>query len=505
MHYLQEELYSRIKTDDEIFDFLQQSSLDGLWYWDLTDQEHEWMNAQFWETLGYDPAEKPHLASAWQDIIHPDDLAAAIERVGEHLADPSVPYDQVVRYRHKDGHTVYIRCRGMAIHDETGKPTRLLGAHVDITQEKQKEILLSRSQQVARIGTWAVDLREQTIYWDKMTKQIHEVDDDFVPTLDMGLRFYKKGSSRETITKLFNEAVTEGKEYDTELQLVTDTGREIWVRAVGQPEFVRGKCTRVFGIFQDIDLRRRNEDRVLNYSILEAKAKDMEQFAYVASHDLREPLLTIKGYLDVIREDHDQELPTAVKDYMNTITAAADRMDLLIKGLLDYSRLSKIKQLQLVNLEDTITNIVNDLQAILQDIDAEITYTDLPEVMGYPLELKVLLQNLISNAVKYRKVDQPLHIEVTCADLTNGWEIKVEDNGIGIAKSNLKEIFKLFRRLHGSDLYSGSGIGLANCKKIVELHGGDIWAESKLGKGSTFHFTIMTREEAEEAQEERTN
>ncbi|HMA99016.1 MAG TPA: sensor domain-containing diguanylate cyclase [Wenzhouxiangella sp.] len=132
-HYLKEELYQLVASQPEIFDFLQRGSLDGLWYWDLKHPEVEWMNERFWELLGYDPAEMKHLASEWQDLIHPDDLNVALSNFEKHCADPSHPYDQVVRYRHKKGHTVWVRCRGIAIRDEHGKPVRMLGAHNDLT------------------------------------------------------------------------------------------------------------------------------------------------------------------------------------------------------------------------------------------------------------------------------------------------------------------------------------------------------------------------------------
>ncbi len=121
-HRLHEELLIKLKHDPRIFDFIEKSSLDGLWYWDLEHPEHEWMSESFWATLGYDPATKKHLASEWQDIINQDDSKVAIENFQRHCEDPSHSYDQLVRYRHKDGHTVWIRCRGMAIRDEHGKP-----------------------------------------------------------------------------------------------------------------------------------------------------------------------------------------------------------------------------------------------------------------------------------------------------------------------------------------------------------------------------------------------
>lgn len=138
-HYLEAELRALVRQDDRIFQFLQDGSLDGLWYWDLEAPDHEWMSPRFWKLFGYDPDEKAHAPSEWQDMIDPDDRDAALARVERHLADPGVPYDQVVRYRHKDGSTVWVRCRGLAIRDDDGRPVRMLGAHTDVTALKQVE------------------------------------------------------------------------------------------------------------------------------------------------------------------------------------------------------------------------------------------------------------------------------------------------------------------------------------------------------------------------------
>lgn len=133
-HYLENELFELIQRDSEIFTFLREGSLDGMWYWDTEKPEHEWMDNRFWELLGYDPATKRHDPAEWQDLIHPDDLKVALENFHKHLEDPDHPYDQVVRYTHKNGGTVYVRCRGLAIRDENGKPRRMLGVHNDITE-----------------------------------------------------------------------------------------------------------------------------------------------------------------------------------------------------------------------------------------------------------------------------------------------------------------------------------------------------------------------------------
>jgi PAS domain S-box-containing protein len=149
-NYLKEELYELIKTDESIFDFIQESSLDGLWYWDLEHPEEEWMNPKFWSVLGYDHKEMPHKTSAWQDIIHPDDLKLATENFIKHCENPDHPYDQTVRYTHKNGSTVWIRCRGFAIRDKHGKPLRMLGAHQEITAIKNNQILFEKNAHLLR-------------------------------------------------------------------------------------------------------------------------------------------------------------------------------------------------------------------------------------------------------------------------------------------------------------------------------------------------------------------
>jgi PAS domain S-box-containing protein len=149
--YLKKELYALIQSDESIFDFIQESLLDGLWYWDLEKPENEWMNARFWTVLGYNPDEMPHKSAAWQDIINQDDLKLASDNFIRHCENPNYPYDQIVRYTHKNGSTVWIRCRGMVIRDNTGKPIRMLGAHHDITDFKKAKEKAEESEEKFRL------------------------------------------------------------------------------------------------------------------------------------------------------------------------------------------------------------------------------------------------------------------------------------------------------------------------------------------------------------------
>lgn len=138
-NYLKKELYNLIKEDNRIFEFIQSGALDGIWYWDILEPENEWMSSKFWETLGYEPNEKQHLSSEWQDLINKEDLDLSLDNFKKHLEDPNHPYDQLVRYTHKDGSIVWIRCRGLAIRDSNGTPIRMLGAHTNVTELKKAE------------------------------------------------------------------------------------------------------------------------------------------------------------------------------------------------------------------------------------------------------------------------------------------------------------------------------------------------------------------------------
>lgn len=252
MSYLKEELYELIKMDNSIFDFIQESALDGLWYWDLEKPEEEWMNPKFWKTLGYDPKEMPHKSAAWQDIIHEDDLKKVTENFIKHCENSNHLYEQTVRYKHKNGTTVWIKCTGKAIHNPEGKALRMLGAHTDITHLKKQEELLINCNSAARIGYWEFDLIAQTLHWSSVTKEIHEVVPDYEPDLATALNFYKQGESSEQIIASVEVAINEGAPFDHKLQIVTAKNNIRWIRSIGQTEFYNGKCIRIYGTFQDI-------------------------------------------------------------------------------------------------------------------------------------------------------------------------------------------------------------------------------------------------------------
>ena len=224
---------------------------------------------------------------------------------------------------------------------------------------------------------------------------------------------------------------------------------------------------------------------------LNAKNKEMEQFLYIASHDLQEPLRTINSFAKVIEEDYEEELNDGIRRYLQFISDAATRMSELVKGLLDYSRLGKNKKQTNVDFNEIIEAIQKDLAVAIAESKASFEIANMPTVNALKVEFRLLFQNLVSNAIKFRKKDLAPVICITAKEKKHHWRFSIQDNGIGIAENHKEKIFDIFQRLHDSKEYEGTGIGLAHCKKIVELHGGNIWVESEVNKGSTFHFTIL--------------
>lgn len=231
---------------------------------------------------------------------------------------------------------------------------------------------------------------------------------------------------------------------------------------------------------------------------LENSNAELQQFAYAASHDMREPLRMISSYVGLLERRLGKLLDQDCRDFIGFAADGAKRLDKMILALLEYSRIGRIADPKTsLPLAELLSEAVTNLSVALKDADAAIDApNDLPQVFGHRNELVRLLQNLISNAVKYRDTSRPLLIRIGADATPSGWRISVADNGIGIPAEQSERIFGVFQRLHGFDI-EGCGIGLANCKKIVEHHGGRIWVESGVDSGSVFYFTLPATQEGE--------
>jgi len=227
---------------------------------------------------------------------------------------------------------------------------------------------------------------------------------------------------------------------------------------------------------------------------LTVKNKEMEQFAYIASHDLQEPLNSILGMVEVMKLPGTRKNPADFDKSLGYISKSVERLKLLIRGLLDYAHIGRQLEVEEVSCHDVIANVVSDLRSSIAESGAKVEIGNSIKQMNpigvFALDFNQLFQNLISNAIKFRGASvEP----VVCLDVVDDgdfFQFSVKDNGIGIGAEALEKIFVIFKRAHDNSTYQGTGIGLAFCKKIVELHGGTIWVESAPEQGSTFYFTI---------------
>lgn len=363
----------RLLADKEtVFDNILDSTLAGYWDWYIQD-EYEYMSPTFKKMFGYEDHEIENHPDSWQRMIHPDDLSYVFEVYNKHVSSKGeYPYDNEVRYYHKDGSIVWVYCRGKVIEwDEEGNPVRMVGCHVDITKLKEAE---------------------QT---------------------------------------------------------------EIYAR----------------------ELEKRN--------------KELQQFAYVASHDLQEPLMTIKSFVELVENEFSHQLEEEVQMYLKYISTSAKRMSSLVRDLLEYSRLGKDRTKLEIDLAEIIRDVITDLKTNIEATQATIHYEkNLPTLEVYLTEMRLLFQNLISNAIKFRHPGVAPQIQITVEEQEKQWLFQISDNGIGIAPEHRERIFVIFQRLHNKSEYEGTGIGLAQCAKIVDLHDGKIWVDSTVGQGSTFSFTL---------------
>jgi len=354
-------------------------------------------------------------------------------------------------------------------------------------RESQQD--LNRAQAVANTGSWRLDVQRNELTWSDENHRIFGIPKGTPMTYETFLSTIHPDDREYVDTKW--KAGLAGEPYEIEHRIIVD-GQIKWVREKAYIEFDKeGALLGGFGTTQDITERKKAEDALRQIrDDLARSNNDLEQFAYVASHDLQEPLRAVAGFVELFRQQFPEPLDAKKQGYMNFIIEAVKRMQTLINGLLEYSRIeSRGKEPEPTEAGRALNIAVMALQTSIKESGAKIIAETLPTVNVDSVQMVQLFQNLIGNAIKFRSESLP-EIRISASRQENDWRFAVADNGIGIEPEYVERIFLLFQRLHTRNKYPGTGIGLAICKKIVERHGGKIWVESKPGQGSTFYFTI---------------
>ncbi|MCX6304105.1 MAG: PAS domain S-box protein [Bacteroidetes bacterium] len=420
-----------------------------------------------------------------------------------HDVDPSFP-----------NVSTWIKAIGFTLNDSFGKPERIVLMHENITGRKLAEAMFQdiidknpmSIQIVDKDGITLLGNPAYTLLFGSVPPPDFSIFDDLQqksPELQKLILRAKSGEIVHLPDLYFNT-----RDVSPELPDVP-----LWIRAIIFPlNDSSGKPERFVLMHENITERKLAENEImkLNESLelrvaertsqldainreLAFHLSEVEQFTYIASHDLQEPLRTLTTYTQLINEEYAGKLDADGNKYIEFISGSASRMRALVTALLEYSLLGKEAVLASVDCNQVIGEVLADMADSIARSNACIRFEKLPVLNCYETELRQLFQNLINNAVKFRKKEVHPKINISAEYLLNAWRFSVEDNGIGIAEKDKEKIFTIFKRMHNRNEYEGTGIGLAHCKKIVEMHGGKIWVESTPGKGSKFIFTIPRR------------
>ena len=494
-HYLEQELYESIKADPSIFDFLQSTPLDGLWYWDLQQLEHNWANAKFWQTLGYAPGQAPTEPGAWYAALDPDDLAAAHQQVAacQQDPDPTRTFDQELRYTHQNGSLVWLRCQGLLLRDATGTPTRLVGALLNITKEKQQE---TYAQEVA--SYYGSILSNQSVY-------IIRTDPQGNYTYVNDLFYERFGYDSKIIGTSSLESICEEdrpKCISVVMQCFAQPGvpHQVILRKPYLDHTIKsnhwefkgilneqGELVEILCVGYDITLLVENVQKLQHLlDVTSQQNLRLQNFAYIISHNIRSHSANLTSLVELLTEAEDQEQREM---FFQMLTTSTEKLAETIVNLNDIvtinSNINKPKEQR--HLKAEISKTLEALSVLIRQnkITVEVTVPADLTVTVVPAYLDSILLNLISNAVKYRSPERAAVIRLQ-TDYEPGFVVlTVQDNGLGIdVLKNRAKLFGMYKTFHDNE--DARGVGLFITKNQIEAMLGKIVVESEVGVGSTF-------------------
>ncbi len=430
------------------------------------------------------------------DFIHPDDLETTREEILKLKNDnghQTIGFEN--RYKCKDGSYVYLHWNA------TSSPEHKLifATARDLTEEiKSKKLLIESEKRFrtlsdkAPVMIWEVDKDKMCTYLNNRWMEYTGLS--LEKSLNLGWFKAVHPDDRAAYLRAVSISFDKREEFRLEYRIRNAKGDYRWFMNTGAPKFLAdGEFIGYIGTLVDIHDIITVEEKLKEKSREIVRSnKELEQFAYVASHDLQEPLRKVLAFGDRLMIKFGDSLGDQGNDYIRRMHNAASRMQTLLNDLLQYSRITtKAGDIQTINLANLIDDILVDLEERINEIEPEIEIGDLPYVEAEPTQMRQLFQNLISNAIKFRKDDHRPLIKIFSEESEEGSHlIHIEDNGIGFDNCYNERIFEQFQRLNGKDDFEGTGMGLAICRKIALRHEGDIFAEAEYGKGSKFTIKL---------------
>jgi len=429
------------------------------------------------------------LGTPFLELVHPDDREATQAALAA-LAEGHGVTGIENRHRHKNGSWRWLLWNAAADPRE-----RLIYAVVrDITARKREEENLRRFATVVRDSNDAITIQDfegRITAWNRGAELMYGYGEEEALLMNIDrLTTPGKVEERKDFTRrlMAGEGIT-----SFETQRVTKDGRvlDTWMTVTKLTDEA-GRPIGIASTERDITERKREEEALQKtLADLERSNRELEQFAYVASHDLQEPLRMVSSYTQLLARRYSDQLDQDAHDFIAFAVDGANRMQRLIQDLLTYSRVATHgRPYEPVDLHQPLGEAIANLQSAIDESGAMITNGDLPTVTGDRTQFIQVFQNLIGNAIKFRKKEEPPRVHISARREGAEWILSVKDNGMGIDPQHFRRLFVIFQRLHGSQEYAGTGIGLALCRRIINRHGGRIWVESAPGQGSEFFFAL---------------
>ena len=449
-------------------------------------------NKKLTEMLGY--TQKESICRSIRDFT--DEEGKAILKLNLEKSRQGIDGTYELKLICKDGSVLWVIISAKPLFDKNGKFMGSLSMLTNITEHKKAEEELRESEEkyrniveTANEGIWIHDAEAKTTYVNKkMAEMLGYSPEELIDRLV--LDFISEECKSTAKLKMKNRRL--GISESFELRLICKDGSLLWVLISAKSLFDNdGKFAGTLSMLTDITKRKEAEEILkLRLEELTRSNAELEQFAYVSSHDLQEPLRMITSYLQLLQRRYQGNLDDRADKYIKFAVDGASRMQNLINDLLELSRVTtRAKEPELTDCEFVLNQVLSNLEVFAEENKATVSHSSLPEVMSDSTQLAQVFQNLIINGIKFHSDEAP-KIHISAERKASEWVFSVQDNGIGIDPQYSEKIFEVFKRLHGKEEYPGTGIGLAVCKKIVERHGGRIWVESELGKGSSFYFTL---------------
>lgn len=475
---------------DKRFRRLADQATVGVVTGDL-DGSITYSNPVFLKMLGYGDADAVH---HWRDIASDD---ACVEYCLNALRAQSASRPCETNLLAADGSQVPVMISATVLERRQDGTTYIAAYVTDLRSVYEAERALRSSEErrllaieAADMGTWFQDIRSGLLKWDDRCYSVFGVDRNSPLTYENFLELVHPEDRKRTEAAV-HKAITEFQHYDIEYRIVKRDGEIRWISAKGQAYAGRDGTTECMqGIAIDITARKHAEERLKQLNdALQRSNRDLQEFTYAISHDLQEPLRMVNNFGQLIEKRHASDLKGEAREFFHFMIDGAQRMERMIRDLLNYSRvLNDEGTFEPTELRATLLWAMSNLDVLIQESGASITYDALPTVDGDFVRLSQVFQNVLCNSIKYRSADPPV-IDIRTRSESGEWIIAVRDNGIGMDPKNADRAFGVFTRMHGSQ-YPGTGVGLAICKQIVERHRGRIWMETAPNAGSTIYFTL---------------